>query len=291
MPDSSGPHGLLVIDKPPGMTSHDVVDSVRKKLHTKKVGHGGTLDPDATGVLVVGVGNATRFLSYAQSASKSYRAEAVFGISTSTQDASGDVVAEREVTSTKADIERLLPKFTGDISQVPPMVSAVKIGGERLYRKARRGEEIERPSRPVHVYSLDLVTWQEGPRPRATFEVACSAGTYVRTLVSDIGVELGCGAHLAALRRTASGGFSLDEAVPLDDVSSASIRPLVDVLGDMKQIEVDEDAATSVSHGARISLVDEPAEGEVVAVTSKGRLLALYRRRGDVLVAEKVVAS
>jgi tRNA pseudouridine55 synthase len=289
--DSTGPDGLLVIDKPPGMTSHDVVDHVRKKLHTKKVGHGGTLDPGATGVLVVGVGKATRLLAYSQSAPKSYRATAIFGTTTSTQDASGDVLERREVSATHGDLDAVLVEFTGDISQIPPMVSAVKVDGERLYHKARRGEEVERAARPVYVYSLTLGAWIDGPHPRVTFDVRCSGGTYIRTLVHDIGARLGCGAHLLDLRRTASGGFTLEDAIVLDDVSIDKMRPLVDVVGDMRRVEVDEEAAVSVSHGSRLELVDGTAEGEVVAVTKDARLLAVYRRRGDVLVAERVVMS
>ncbi|MEA2476600.1 MAG: tRNA pseudouridine55 synthase [Actinomycetota bacterium] len=291
VPDSTGPDGLLVIDKPPGMTSHDVVDHVRKKLHTKKVGHGGTLDPDATGVLVVGVGKATRLLAYSQSAPKSYHGTALFGVTTSTQDASGDVLQERDVSTTRGDLEAVLAEFVGDISQIPPMVSAVKVDGERLYRKARRGEEVERAARPVHVYSLTLESWTDGPRPQATFDVECSGGTYIRTLVNDIGARLGCGAHLTHLRRTASGGFTLEDAIALDDVSIEKMRPLVDVVGDMRRVEVDEEAAASVSHGRRLEVVDDTADDEVVAVTRGARLLAVYRRRGDALVAERVVAT
>jgi tRNA pseudouridine55 synthase len=291
VPDSTGPDGLLVIDKPPGVTSHDVVDHVRRKLHTKKVGHGGTLDPDATGVLVIGVGKATRLLAYSQSAPKTYNATARFGVTTTTQDASGDVIEERDVSATRVDLEAVLCEFVGEISQIPPMVSAVKVGGERLYRKARRGEEVERAARPVHIYALTLESWTEGPRPQATFEITCSGGTYIRTLVNDIGARLGCGAHLTRLRRTASGGFTLEDAVVLDDVSIEKLRPLVDVVGDMRRVEVDDEDAASVTHGRRLKILGDAADDEVVAVTKDAHLLAVYRRRGDALVAERVVTS
>ncbi|MDQ3879000.1 MAG: tRNA pseudouridine(55) synthase TruB [Actinomycetota bacterium] len=290
MPDSDGPNGLLIIDKPSGMTSHDVVDRVRKVLGTKKVGHGGTLDPDATGVLVLGVGKATRLLSYAQSAPKEYRATAIFGMTTTTQDASGDAVETRPASIGRDDVAAVVHEFTGSITQIPPMVSAVKIGGERLYKKARRGEEVERAPRPVTVYSLALVSWHDSPRPSATFEVRCSAGTYVRTLVADIGGRLGCGAHLSTLRRTASGGFRLDDAVPLDGVSSAELKPMLEVVGDMRQVEIDQDDVVTVSHGGRLDTVDGAAEDEAVAITDGARLLGIYRRRGDALVPEKVIA-
>ncbi|MGH2729061.1 MAG: tRNA pseudouridine(55) synthase TruB [Actinomycetota bacterium] len=224
--------GVLVIDKPAGMTSHDVVDEVRRRLGTRKVGHGGTLDPDATGILVVGVGRATKLLSYAQAGPKRYRALARFGITTSTQDASGTVIESREAMIGADDVKRALEAFEGEIEQVPPMVSAVKIGGERLYKKARRGETVDRPARAVTVYGIELVDFSPDG-PRATLDVRCSAGTYVRTLVHDLGVALGCGAHLESLRRTAASGFTEADAVALDRVDERALRP-VDALRAMQ---------------------------------------------------------
>lgn len=283
--------GVLVIDKPAGVTSHDVVDEVRKRLKTKKVGHGGTLDPDATGVLFIGVGRATRFLSYAQSAPKTYRAEVVFGATTSTQDASGEVLETRPATFSRNDLEDRLPDFTGEIEQVPPMVSAVRIDGERLYEKARRGEEVERPARRVTIYELTLVDFTDEDGVAATLDITCSGGTYIRTLSHDLGEALGCGAHMATLRRIAAGGFTLDEAVPLDDVSLETLRPLADVVRDLPATEVSDEDAALVANGRPLFFEDGLDEGAATAVRHGGRLLGVYRRAGRRLVPERVVSQ
>lgn len=283
--------GVVVVDKPAGMTSHDVVDRIRKTLGTKKVGHGGTLDPDATGVLIIGVGRATRFLSYSQAARKTYEALIRFGRSTTTQDASGEVVRERAAALRREDVEGALKGFIGSIEQVPPMVSAVKVGGERLYRKARRGEDVERAARRVTIYEAQVRGFRaiEGdpPAAEADVSVACSAGTYVRTLAHDLGEALGCGAHLAALRRTASGGFTAAEAVALDAVSPEHLQPLVEAVRDLPRVEVDEEAARRVMSGRPLETDD--ADAPEVAVTSGGELLAVYRRAGERLVPDRVV--
>ncbi|HWC13407.1 MAG TPA: tRNA pseudouridine(55) synthase TruB [Actinomycetota bacterium] len=288
---SAGPDGLLVIDKPAGMTSHDVVDHVRKLFRTRKVGHAGTLDPDATGILLVGLGRATRFLAYAQRAAKRYRATALFGVSTTTQDAAGEVVAERDCSFTEDELRRALEKFTGAIEQVPPMVSAVRVGGERLHAKARRGEEVDRAPRPVTIYELGLIAYRAGPRPEAKLDVACSSGTYVRTLIHDLGETLGCGAHMATLRRTETGGFSHDEATPLADVTERDLRPLADVVRCLPALDLDDEQAVDVSYGRRLPVAgphDIP-DGDAVALRCGGELVAVYRREGDVLVADRVV--
>ena len=280
-------NGVLVVDKPAGMTSHDVVDRVRKALGTRKVGHAGTLDPDATGVLVVGVGSATRLLDYAKDAPKRYTAVALFGTTTSTQDASGEVVETRPVDVDVARLTDALERFRGPIEQVPPMVSAVKIGGERLYKKARRGEEVERPARTVTIHSLELVGFSDDT---ATLDVTCSAGTYVRTLVHDLGEALGCGAHLASLRRTEAAGFGEGDAIELDDVAETNLRPLSDAVRTMHQAFIDDTAALLVKDGRKL-----PLEGEFevldgpVALIHDDDVLAIYRRAGDELVAEKVL--
>lgn len=287
--------GVVVVDKPAGMTSHDVVDEVRRRLGTRKVGHGGTLDPDATGVLVVGLGRATRLLSYAQRAPKRYEAEAVFGITTTTQDAAGDVIDSRPVSLDASEVVAATKAFVGAIEQVPPMVSAVKLGGERLYRKARRGEDVDRGPRPVTVYAFELVELVPGDHPRARFEVHCSGGTYVRTLIHDLGAALGCGAHMSSLRRIASGGFTLDDAVPLEAVDERAVRPLVDAVRDLPSIEVNDDGARSVSHGRALHVGDLPpefvAEGEPVALTHAGDLVAVYRRKERDLVPDRVMPA
>ena len=282
--------GILVIDKPAGMTSHDVVDRVRKNLGTRKVGHAGTLDPDATGLLLIGVGRATRLLSYAQQTPKRYRAVARFGITTTTQDSSGEVTSDRPARITEADLKGVLDDFTGELKQVPPMVSAVKVGGERLYKKARRGEEVERAPRVVTVYELAMVDFD--PRgATATLDIACSAGTYVRTLVHDIGESLGCGAHLAALRRTENAGFTIDEAVNLEDVEAGRLRPSSDAVRALRTIEVEESDARLVANGRRLQAVADVADGESVALSRSGTILAVYRREGETMRADRVLVQ
>lgn len=286
----AGIDGVLVIDKPAGMTSHDVVDRIRKRFGTRRVGHAGTLDPDATGVLILGLGRATRFLSYAQASTKRYLTTAVFGVTTTTQDAAGDVVERRPVSISEEQVRAVAAEHTGDLDQVPPMVSAVRVGGERLYEKARRGEEIERVARPVTIYDLEVLSFTEDP-PEAVLDVRCSAGTYVRTLVHDIGASLGCGAHLRALRRTEAGGFLESEAIELDAVEAEHLLPLADAVRGLTRIEIESDTARLVGNGRRLELPSRDlAEGEHFALMNNDELVAVYARRGDELVPERVVA-
>lgn len=280
----------MVIDKPSGITSHDVVDEVRRRLGTRRVGHGGTLDPDATGVIVIGIGRATRFLSYSQQAPKRYTAVGVFGTTTTTQDASGSVVERRPADITRDDVEKVGKEFLGRIDQTPPMVSAVKVGGERLYKKARRGEEVERKPRKVVVHELDVIGFDpEGPR--ATLDVKCSAGTYVRTLVHDIGQRLGCGAHLESLRRTEAGGFRLADAVGLDDVEPELLRPLIDVVASLPRVATDDEGARLVGNGRPLAAGDGVDDGALVTICHGERLLGVYRKDGHRLVPDRVVGS
>lgn len=284
--------GVLVVDKPGGMTSHDVVDEVRKKLGTKRVGHAGTLDPDATGLLILGIGRATRFLAYAQSGPKRYLAEARFGITTSTQDASGEVVATSDATVIEDHVRAALEKFRGAIEQVPPMVSAVKVGGERLYRKARRGEEVDRAARSVMVYSLELTGFDPAEQT-AQLDITCSGGTYVRTLINDLGAALGTGAHMTALRRTETGGFSLSDAVALEEAGPDALLPLTAVVRALATVQLDDDAAADVLHGRKLpaTLAADLEEGQHAALARGSELLAVYRRAGHELVADRVVGS
>ena len=288
---SRGPDGILVIDKPAGMTSHDVVDEIRRRFKTRKVGHAGTLDPDATGLLIVGLGKATRLLAYAQSSPKRYAATARFGVSTTTQDASGEVVATRPCSFAVDELTRALEKFTGTIDQVPPMVSAVKIGGERLHNLARRGEEVERPARQVTVHELSLLAFREGEAPEADLAVHCSSGTYVRTLIHDVGETLGCGAHMKSLRRTGTGGFDLSDSRPLAEVSPSDLRPLADAVRMLPRVELTEDDAPAIRHGRRLPAALSPdlEDDEIVSMLHDGELVAVYRRKGDELVADRVV--
>lgn len=282
--------GVLVLDKPSGMTSHDVVDVIRRRFGTRRVGHGGTLDPDATGVLLLGIGKATRFLQFAQSAPKRYEAVCRFGVATATQDASGEVTERRDASRiTAADVTEAATKFVGDIDQVPPMVSAVRMGGERLYEKARRGEEVERVARRVTVHELTVGDFRSGEEPEAALDVLCSGGTYIRTLVQDLGAALGVGAHLRDLRRTAVGGFTLADATPLDEVTEAALLPLEAVVRDLPTVVVSEAEAVLVSHGRSLPERGGAPEGAPVAIVSDGRLFGVYRRRGGVLQPERVV--
>ena len=282
-------NGVLIIDKPAGMTSHDVVDRVRQIFKTKRVGHAGTLDPDATGILVLGVGRATRLLSYAQGGPKTYLATAVLGIETTTLDASGEVTSEHPVDVERRRIDEVASGFRGEIDQVPPMVSAVKVDGERLYKKARRGETVERAARRVTVYDLDVLDLRS---PELDLRIRCSAGTYIRTLVADIGSQLGCGAHLKLLQRTEAGGFSLADAVALDKITTEHLRPVTDAVMQLTSWEVDDATANRVSHGQRLELPPlDVKEDEAIALVRGSDLLAVYRRRQDTLVPDRVLAG
>jgi tRNA pseudouridine55 synthase len=208
--------GVLLIDKPSGMTSHDVVDRVRRHFGFKKVGHCGTLDPAATGLLILVLERATKLQDRLMSDDKAYEGTMILGVSTDSQDADGEILAEKPVPPlTPDDIEEVLSKFRGDIQQIPPMVSAVKHQGTPLYKLARKGKTVERQPRLIHIYDLRVLGLE---LPRITFRVACTKGTYVRTICSDIGDLLGCGAHLHELRRTRSGKFDVSEAHQLKTV-------------------------------------------------------------------------
>jgi tRNA pseudouridine55 synthase len=212
--------GVLVCDKPAGMTSHDVVARVRHLTGQRRVGHGGTLDPPATGVLVVALGRATRLLPYLPMEPKRYLAVIAFGAETDTLDATGTVVATADAVVDAQVLRRVLGGFLGVQQQVPPMVSAVKVGGERLYAKARRGETVQREPRTVTVHALDLLELAGAERPLATVVVTCSGGTYVRALAADLGRALGTLAHLDSLRRTRVGSFDEADAHPLDELQA-----------------------------------------------------------------------
>ncbi len=218
------PNGIIVIDKPAGWTSMDVCAKLRGMFHEKRVGHGGTLDPMATGVLPVFLGRATRAVEFAADSDKEYIAGLKLGVVTDTQDTTGEVLEERPVDVTRDQLLAALARFTGDIQQLPPMYSAIKIGGKKLYELARKGKEVERKPRPVTIHALDVL--DEAPPEGADWlvRVACSKGTYVRTLCHDIGQALGCGACMASLRRVKAAGFTLKNAVTLKAVQEAVDR-------------------------------------------------------------------
>lgn len=217
--------GLLLVDKPSGPTSHDVVAALRRHLRFRKVGHGGTLDPLASGLLIILLGRGTKLSNLVMGSDKTYEGAFRLGISTDSQDADGEVTAERDASGvTEAAVRAEMARLTGDLLQTPPMVSAIKKDGVPLYRLARKGQTVEREPRLVHVYSFKLLGFTP---PSVQFRVSCTRGTYVRTLAHDIGEALGCGAHLTALRRTASGSFSVDDAVPLDELLDMPVADII----------------------------------------------------------------
>lgn len=215
-------NGIIVIDKPESWTSMDVCAKLRGMFHEKRIGHAGTLDPLATGVLPVFVGRATRAVEFADKAGKEYAAGLRLGLTTDTQDITGRVLEERAVTVGREEVSRALERFRGDIMQVPPMYSAVKINGKKLYELARKGREVEREPRPVRIFSLELGETEAGTDYQ--LRVRCSKGTYIRTLCHDIGQALGCGGCMSALRRTEAAGFTLRDAVTLEEVQAAADR-------------------------------------------------------------------
>lgn len=276
--------GVVVIDKPAGMTSHDVVAELRRALGTRRVGHTGTLDPAATGVLVCAVGRATRLVEVLQAGRKTYAATAVLGIETTSQDADGEVVAQVDAGHlTEQQVCEVLTQFVGTIEQVPPMVSAIKVDGRRLHELAREGIEVERAARSVTIHDLVLEDWLPGPQPHVSFLVTCSPGTYVRTLAHDLGQRLDVGGSLTALRRVANGPFSLDEAVSIDQVRGADLRRHVmspaRAVAHLPQVAVDAAIATRMSQGQRVPVADlsagEPV-GRIAVVHGHETLVGIF---------------
>lgn len=288
--------GFLLLDKRAQWTSHDVVAKVRSLGRLKKVGHAGTLDPMATGLLVLGLGRATRLLRFVQGFPKEYIATACFGVGTDSLDADGEVVEERSMTITREDVVACLPKFTGAIIQVPPMKSAVRVGGRRLYEIAREGGEVERPSREVQIHELEVTSFVAGNHPEVGLRVVCSSGTYVRTLADDISRALGGPGHLTALRRTRNGSLQADEASSIDALveDPESLPQLVlspaAGLADLGAVTVASDLADRVTHGAVLGPNEIPVVGTKAIVDEAGRLLAVYRNHGDRLKPEVVLS-
>jgi tRNA pseudouridine55 synthase len=264
-------HGLAIVDKPAGVTSHDVVGMLRRRLGERRIGHAGTLDPSATGVLVVGVGNVTRLMRFVGDGSKRYTGEVVLGVETDSLDADGVVVATHDMTGvTVADARRAVAEhLTGAIEQVPPMVSAIRVDGRRLHELAREGIEVERAARPVTIDRFDVAPTDD-PAVLA-IDVECSGGTYVRTLAADLGHLLGGGAHLRNLRRTAVGPYPITEAAPPDECEL--LAPLAAVRG-MAVVAVDDETAGLVRHGR---VLPAPAGTGPWALVAPGdELLAVY---------------
>ena len=292
-----GPHGLVIIDKPAGITSHDAVRRLRKVAKTRRVGHAGTLDPMATGVLILGLGRATRLLGHLALTNKDYTATIRLGQSTVTDDAEGDIVEERDATAvTDEAITREIAKLSGDILQVPTQISAIKVDGKRSYARVRAGEEVELKARPVTVSRFDVIATDRSQSGVVDLqvEVSCSTGTYVRALARDLGEALGVGGHLTALRRTRVGPFSVETAVTLPEADSdqgvnAFLVGLDDaVTASFPLIEVNEATSDLVLHGIPLSQADATAGGwtgtdQVCALMCQGRSLGLFQLRDDKL--------
>ncbi len=281
-------HGYVVIDKPAGWTSHDVVARARRIIGERRVGHAGTLDPAATGVLPLAVGLATRTVEYLANADKAYRATIRFGVTTDSADGDGDVIATADASHLSLDALRpVIETFTGDIMQKPPMHSAIKVDGKRLYELARAGKEAEVKPRPVTIHEMTVIGWNS---PDLTLDITCSKGTYIRSIARDLGEAVGTGAHLGGLVRTRTGPFTLDDAISLDQLESrlasegwtAVSLPPDAVLVGMPAISLDEDHSVAWSQGKRLAGLDvDGSEGPVRAYDTHDRWLGVGELDGD----------
>ena len=284
-------NGILIVDKPRDFTSHDVVAKLRGMLRQKKIGHAGTLDPMATGVLVVLLGNATRASDHASGQSKEYIARLRLGQVTDTQDVTGTVLEERPVTVGEEELRAVLPAFTGDIDQLPPMYSAISVNGRRLYDLARKGVEVERQSREITIDKLELL----GQRDEREFDLraSCSKGTYVRTICHDIGQALGCGGCMADLRRVRSGRFTLEDALTFEEIAAlleenaleSRVFPTETVFSDLPAVTLTEEGDVRASHGnffapRHLAAGEMPPEGDLCRVyDSAGRFCQIGQTR------------
>ena len=306
-------NGVLIIDKSAGPTSHDVVASVRRVLRMKKVGHTGTLDPAATGVLPIVLGKATKLSRYLVGCDKSYRGVVTLGVTTDTLDAVGEVLEEKPVDVTEEQIEAVLEQFRGDIKQVPPMYSAKKIDGKKLYELARQGVEVEREAKDVRIDELKLVSFDGTD---IVVDVTCTSGTYIRVLALDIGEALGCGAHLSALRRTRVGSFDLSSAITIDDLADEPQKAqeltlsMGDALVALPAIEIPADIGAMIKNGYQLTVADlrtldlpdfkeddalmlRTLEGDLIAVARSlyaSESLGATRREKQALKTERVLA-
>lgn len=279
--------GIVIIDKSPGWTSMDVCAKIRGILKEKRVGHGGTLDPMATGVLPVFVGQATRAVEFAENGEKEYIAGLRLGLVTNTQDTSGETLETHPVTVDRAALEAVLPRFTGPIAQIPPMYSAIKIGGKKLYELARKGQEVERKPRPVTIHELELL---DGAGADWTLRVRCSKGTYVRTLCHDIGAALGCGGCMSSLRRTMAGGFTLRQAITMQQLldftaendPQALLMPVDALFAQHPALIVTLAQAARIKNGADVRDRSFP-DGTFRVYAEDGSFLMLGRSEGSTL--------
>jgi len=289
--------GVLLVDKSPDMTSHDVVAVARRTLNQKKIGHCGTLDPMATGLLILVLGRGTKIQDLLMAEQKEYEGTIMLGQTTHTQDREGDVLETKEVGDySEAQIRAAFEESLGDFEQTPPMVSAIKQDGVPLYKLARQGKTVERKPRPVEIYDIKLLDWSS---PVLTIEVACSPGTYLRSLAHDLGQRLGCGAHLSSLTRLASGHFTLDKAVSLDALSEAFatgqwaelIRPLDEALLDFEAITFGSQAERQIRSGQQVQGPTPSSSSSLCrAYSTEGKLIALlqYDVRTDLWQPQKV---
>ncbi|MFZ5849057.1 MAG: tRNA pseudouridine(55) synthase TruB [Actinomycetota bacterium] len=290
----TAPAGLVVVDKASGMTSHDVVARMRRIAGTRKVGHAGTLDPMATGVLLLGVNRATRLLGHLMLTEKAYDAVVRLGVATTTDDAEGETVDVTPATAvTDTAVREAFARFVGDIEQVPSSVSAIKVDGKRAYARVRAGEAVELAARPVTVHGIEVgEISREGDVVDVAVSVRCSSGTYIRALARDVGAALGVGGHLTVLRRTAVGPFTLADAHTLDELAEdLTLIPIAAVARRIfPAVDVDEAAAAAVKVGRRLTL-DLGAEGRVALFDPQDEFLALYEQRGADAVAVAVFTS
>ena len=277
-------NGIIIIDKPQEWTSNDVVSRLRRVFNTRRIGHGGTLDPMATGVLPVFVGRATRGVEFFEHAEKVYEATLRFGLTTDTEDITGKVLTENEVSLTENDLLAVLPKFRGDILQVPPMYSAIKVGGQKLYDLARKGREVERQPRPITIHELELLAFSGS---EARLRVRCSKGTYIRTLCKDIGEALGCGGCMAAQRRVEAGDYTLEGSIPLRELLDISergedvehlLRPVDTMFASHEKLSLNEKQARLVKNGNAFTAAC--ADGTYRVYAPDGEFLALCKAEG-----------
>jgi tRNA pseudouridine55 synthase len=267
------PEGLLLVDKPGAITSHDAIDLVRRALGTRKVGHAGTLDPMATGLLLIGVGRATRLLRFLGDLEKTYEGTALLGVETTTLDANGDIVRTTPVTATPHDVRVAMAALEGASMQRPPAYSAVKVGGRKLYEAAREGETLEAAARPIRVRSFELL---RADGDLVTFRVVCSGGTYVRVLLADVGAAIACGAHLTALRRTRIGTFDVADAGPPD--APGEPLPVERAVAHLPRLVLEPEEAIAAGHGGILG----PAglAGPYAVFAPEGRLIGVYDDEG-----------
>ena len=282
-------NGIIIIDKPAGWTSMDVCAKLRGILKTKKIGHAGTLDPMATGVLPVFVGRATRAVSFAEGGEKEYVAGLRLGRTTNTQDTEGETLTQSPVAVGQEELEAVLPRFTGEISQIPPMFSAIKINGQKLYDLARQGKEVERKARAVTIFALEVV--ERVSETDYILRIRCSKGTYVRTLCHDIGQALGCGGCMFSLRRTMAAGFTLDESVTLEQMQEggeALLRPTDSLFRDRPDYRLKtEKQEERCRNGNPFFIQENLPEGEYRIYGREGEFLCLSRLQGDTMTSLK----